>query len=91
MRYEWDKDKRLTNLEKHGLDLADADLVYEHQQKLTVPCKTTHEERWQDFAEIDGILAVLTCVYTRRNDAVRFISFRYASRKERKAYYGTDR
>lgn len=27
--YEWDEAKRATNLEKHGLDFADAQLVYE--------------------------------------------------------------
>jgi uncharacterized DUF497 family protein len=34
-----------------------------------------------------GFLAVLTVVYTNREDATRIISFRVASQKEREAYY----
>ena len=89
MIYEWDENKRLVNLEKHGLDIADADLVYEDPKKITIQSNTATEERWQDFSEIDGNLVVLTCVYTLRGEIVRFISFRYASRKERKVFYGT--
>jgi uncharacterized DUF497 family protein len=88
MKYEWDENKRLLNLEKHGLDFEDADLVYESLNKLTLRCATTSEERWQDIAEIDGNLFVLSLVYAYRADAVRFISFRYANIKERRLFYG---
>ena len=36
MEYEWDKVKHESNLLKHGLDFSDADLVFEHPDKLTV-------------------------------------------------------
>ncbi len=91
MIYEWDENKRAINLGKHGLDFASADLVYESPTKLTLPCKTETEERWQDIAEIDGTLLVLSLVYVYRADAVRFISFRYANNKERKLFYGKHR
>lgn len=88
MKYEWDENKRLSNLEKHGLDFDDADLVYESATKLTLPCTTESEDRWQDIAEIDGTLLVLSLVYVYRLDVVRFISFRYANIKERRFFYG---
>ncbi|MGB4598456.1 MAG: BrnT family toxin [Trichlorobacter sp.] len=88
MDYEWDENKRRINLEKHGLDLADANMVYEAENKLTLQSRTAEEARLQDIADIDGNMLVLTCVYTLRSNAVRFISFRHASRKERVLYYG---
>ena len=87
MKYEWDENKRLLNIAKHGLDFEDADLVYESPNKLTLPCATATEERWQDIADIDGNLFVLSLVYVYRSDTVRFISFRFANIKERRLYY----
>ncbi len=86
MRYEWDENKRQANLEKHGLDFDDAGLVFESADKLTLSCVTKTEQRWMDIANVDGNLLVLTCVYTVRAKAVRIISLRHASRKERELY-----
>lgn len=91
MIYEWDETKRRANIAKHGYDLADGDLVYEAPGKVTIDSHRSHEHRWLDLAEIDGELAVLTLTYTRRGEAVRFISLRPASRKERRIYHGENR
>ena len=83
--YEWDERKRSANLEKHGLDFASADLVFESETKVTnVSGKGGGEVRFVDYAEIEGVLLAL--VYTLKDDAVRIISFRPAKRKERRAY-----
>lgn len=87
MTYEWDENKRRLNLEKHGLDFYDADLVYEAPDKLTVPCAHSSEERWQVIAEIAGELVVLSLVYVYRREIIRVISLRPASSKERSLYY----
>ena len=34
MTYEWDENKRCLNLEKHGLDFYDADLVYVYRREI---------------------------------------------------------
>ena len=88
MVYEWDESKRLKNFEKHGYDLADGQLVYESPNKITVESHRPHEHRWSDIAEVSGELVTLTLTYTLRGDAVRCISLRKASRKERSLYYG---
>ena len=87
MIYEWDERKRTGNLEKHGLDFADAWKVFEASVKVTlpVPHPESGEVRWIDIAEIAGVLLVL--VYTVRGDSVRNISFRNAKRKERRIFY----
>jgi len=83
--YEWDERKRMANLEKHGLDFARADLVFESERKVTsVSGKCGEEARFVDYAEVDNV--VLALIYTLRDDTVRIISFRPAKRKERRAY-----
>jgi uncharacterized DUF497 family protein len=84
IEYEWNEDKRLSNLERHGLDFRRAYLVYENPGKLTLKSRYSHEPRLVDIAEVEGRAMVL--VYTLRRDAVRCISFRYAKRKERRMF-----
>ena len=84
--YVWDEAKRKSNLKKHGLDFADAYLVYENPDKCTYDASREDEYRLMDIAlaVIKGRL--LTLVYTEGEDEVRVISFRHASREERKQY-----
>jgi uncharacterized DUF497 family protein len=48
----WDEAKRKTNLEKHGLDFADANLVYENPSKITFQSPRKGEARKQDIAMV---------------------------------------
>ncbi len=84
--YEWDEAKRETNLRKHHLDFWVAHLVYESLEKITYRLKSGREARLLDIALVEMKGAVLALVYTMRNGNVRFISFRFASRKERRRY-----
>ena len=84
--YEWDEAKREANLRKHRLDFWVAHLVYESNEKLTYRLKSKVEARFLDVALVEWKGAILSLVYTIRNGNVRFISFRYASRKERRRY-----
>jgi len=91
MTYEWDENKRRINLEKHQLDIAQGKRVYEAADKFTFGSHRSHELRWCDVAMIDGELMSLTLTYTFRGEAVRFISLRKASRKERRLYHEQNR
>ncbi len=84
--YEWDEAKREANLKKHGFDFDDADLVYSNPNKLTFPERARGEARWRDVALVRLNGLVLALVYTVRGYNVRIISFRKASRKERRIY-----
>jgi uncharacterized DUF497 family protein len=84
--YEWDEAKREANLRKHGLDFWAAHLVYESPEKLTIRLKSEQESRFLDIALVELNGAILALVYTIRNGNVHFISFRFASRKERRRY-----
>jgi len=82
----WDEAKRKTNLEKHGLDFADADLVYENLNKITFRSPRKGEARKQDVAMVEVRGRMLTLIYVERGTDVQVISFRVASRVEREVY-----
>ena len=84
MRFAWDERKRLSNLEKHGLDFFDVSAVFEAPY-IVVP--STHEGEEERFLAI-GVFAgrLVTVVYTTRSGAIRIISFRRARHEERRKY-----
>jgi uncharacterized DUF497 family protein len=84
--YEWDEAKREANLRKHRLDFRDAYLVYDHPDKITFRMQRGTELRFQDIALVEISGNVLSLVYVLRAGSVRVISFRYASRRERRVY-----
>lgn len=86
-RLTWDETKRRTNLQKHGLDFADAAVVLESRYRMDTSLLRNGEWRIQSVSYALGFLAVLTVVHTARGDETRVISFRRASREERETYY----
>lgn len=82
----WDEKKRLANLEKHQLDFVDAGRVFENTEKITIPSHRGGEERQLDLAFVEEMGMILAFVYVHRDEAVRAISFRIASRRERRLY-----
>ena len=84
--YEWDEAKREANLKKHGLDFRDAYLVFENPRKVTYRIQWRDELRFQDVALVEVAGGVLSLVYVLRGLNVRVISFRPASRRERRIY-----
>ena len=84
--FTWDEKKRQSNLVKHGLDFADAAIVYDNPAKMTGISVRQGEERYADIALVEIAGSILTLVYVPRNTEIRIISFRKSSRRERKRY-----
>ena len=82
----FDEAKRQTNLAKHGLDLADAGLVYHAPNKITLCSPRQGEHRLMDVAMVEIVSIVLVLVYVERDQDIRAISLRRASKQERKYY-----
>jgi uncharacterized DUF497 family protein len=82
----FNEQERQANLEKHGLDLADASLVYDAPNKITLISPGYGEERKQDIALVEIMGVVLALAYVERGEEGRAISLRRASRPERKLY-----
>jgi uncharacterized DUF497 family protein len=85
MNFEWDEDKRLANRAKHGFDFIDAPAVFAYPGLRARDDREDYgEDRWQWIAAVGSRTVVV--VYTERDEhTVRIISFRKASRAERRA------
>ncbi len=82
--FEWDENKRLANIEKHGIDFEDAIGVWE-DDVVEVPSRSQRgENRLVAFGVLEG--RIIAVVYTDRGGARRIISARRASRSERENY-----
>ncbi|MDJ0903920.1 MAG: BrnT family toxin [Xenococcus sp. MO_188.B8] len=86
IEFEWDEQKRLSNLQKHGIDFIRACQIF---SGFTVEFEDNRydygEGRYIAVGETNG--QILTVVYTYRGDAIRLISARKATRYERNIYY----
>ncbi|BAU14267.1 hypothetical protein LEP3755_48130 [Leptolyngbya sp. NIES-3755] len=85
MTYQWDNNKAAANLNKHGIDFADAVSVFADDLAITVTDDRFEEERFITIG-IDAFGRILVVVYTMRDDEIRLISARKATRQERTQY-----
>jgi uncharacterized DUF497 family protein len=85
MDLEWDDAERRANLEKHGLDFADAaDLDWDRATVIEDARKAYPEPRYWAFAMRGLRLHVVT--FCRRDKNIRVISFRKANDRETRRY-----
>ena len=85
MVYQWNRDKAAANLRKHGIDFADAVSVFSDDLAITIPDERFEEERFVTIG-VDAFGEILVVVYTMRDDEIRIISARKATRQERQQY-----
>ena len=85
--FEWDPDKDATNREKHGVSFVEASSAFFDPLSSTI-VDTGHSGEEERFRLIgltsSGRLVVVT--HTDRGEALRLISARLATRRERKTY-----
>jgi uncharacterized DUF497 family protein len=87
LEFEWDADKAKTNLKKHGVTFEEASSVFADPLALTIPDPqhSVEEDRFVTLGESHRS-RLLVVVYTDREDRIRIISARVATRQERKHY-----
>jgi hypothetical protein len=89
MDFEWDEAKRRANIEKHGIDFADAMEVFDGRVIVTEDVRRDYgEQRFRAVGEFDG--EIVQIAYTWRGTRRRLISVRRAGRSDRTAYYASD-
>lgn len=83
--FEWDENKRLLNIAKHGVDFADAIQAFADPKQFTYRSATPpQEQRYVCVGMVQGrLIAVVT---TLRGEKLRIISARAARRNERDWY-----
>ncbi|MBR6711756.1 MAG: BrnT family toxin [Selenomonadaceae bacterium] len=83
---EWDNKKAAINKQKHGISFETAALVFTDENRIERrdDRHSQDEDRWQVIGMVNDVLFV---VFTERGEAVRLITARAATPKERSEYY----
>jgi hypothetical protein len=87
MKFEWDGNKAVSNLAKHGVLFDEAKTVFDDPLYVDFydPDHSDDEERYLIVGESNrGRLLIVS--YTERKDSIRIISAREVTRSEREAY-----
>ncbi len=87
MEFEWDSNKATRNLQKHGVSFHEAATVFGDALSMTFldPDRSVAEDRFITVGlSLSGRLLVVA--HTDREDRVRIISAREATRREKKFY-----
>lgn len=85
--FEWDEDKAKANVEKHKISFEEAATVLSDPFSVTIydPDHSADETRFIDLG-MSNKERLLVVVYTERQDKIRIISCRRATRTERSKY-----
>ena len=86
--FEFDERKSRRNLEKHGVDFVEAQLLWRDPDLLEIPARTTDEPRFLLIGRIRG--KHWSAVVTPRGDSVRIISVRRSRAEEVALYEGKE-
>ena len=87
MHFEWDPEKARANVAKHGIAFDEAIVCFLDPLSVTI-LDPDHSEGENRFVLIgqSSLGRLLVVVHTDRGDAIRLISARRATRRERQAY-----
>lgn len=85
--FEWDEAKATLNGKKHGVSFEEAKTVFNDPLAMTIsdPNHSDEEERWLDIG-LSGAGNILVVWYTERNETIRIIGCRHATKSEMRAY-----
>ena len=87
MKFSWDRSKGRRNHAKHGIGFDLAKRVFSDPFAIEFldDRQDYDEERFVIIGVVDGL--VLYVAYTQRNDTIRIISARRATKFEQEAYF----
>lgn len=90
MQFEWDEEKNMINIQKHGFGFETALHVFADENRIEYydEYHSGEEERYITIGMVDNVLMVIMVVYTERDDKIRLISARKATKREKEDYYG---
>ncbi|MGL4608516.1 MAG: BrnT family toxin [Trueperaceae bacterium] len=86
MTFEWDEEKNVNNIEKHGFDFADAWQVFQTPMLIASDTREDYgEDRYVGIGLLQARIVVI--VFTEPEpDTIRVISLRKAVKHERSKY-----
>lgn len=87
--FEWDENKERINKQKHKLSFTTALQVFRDDSRIE-KYDTAHsidEDRYIAIGMVGDTAIIVTVSYTPRDEAIRIISARKATKQERGLYY----
>ena len=85
MEFEWDDEKRLSNLDKHGFDFERATELFDGRPIIQVLSTHQLELRYKTTGKMDDVF--ITAIWTPRGNVIRLISVRRAHDDEERTYH----
>jgi uncharacterized DUF497 family protein len=86
MTFTWDESKHKINLNKHGIDFANAKAVFAGATFTFEDDRFPYgEQRFITIGMLRGVVVVIA--HTEQNDQIRIISMRKATKNEQKIYF----
>ena len=86
MSYEWDERKRRSNVKKHGIDFIDVPEVFDGDVVLLPDERFDYgEARFIAIGLLKSVVVVIA--YTERDENIRIISARKATKNEQIYYF----
>jgi uncharacterized protein len=87
MEFEYDHNKSVSNLEKHGISFDEAQKIWNDSFRIEIPARTSDEKRSLVIGNIEGI--IWSAIITIRENSTRIISVRKARKNERQIYFSS--
>lgn len=86
MEFEWDENKCQSNINKRGIDFIDAQKIFDYDTVIIEDNRFNYgEQRLIALGLLKG--KVIVVVYTERNDIIRIISARKATKNEQQIHF----
>ncbi len=87
LTFEWDEKKADENLRKHGVGFEEAKTVFNDPFSVTIndPDHSSDEQRYIDIG-LSSKARLIVVSYCERDETIRIISSRKATRKEQREY-----
>jgi uncharacterized DUF497 family protein len=86
MNFTWDETKRQANLQKHGLDFADAEKVFSGPMVLFEDLRNDYgEQRMIGIGQLESLVVLI--VHVETDEQIRIISMRKADSDETDLYF----
>ncbi len=84
MKFEYDPQKSQGNSQKHGIDFEEAQFLWDDENRLEIPARTTDEPRYLVVGKIKS--KFWSAVITYRGESIRIISVRRSRAEEIELY-----
>ena len=86
MKFEWDEQKRLINLQRHGIDFADVRTIFDRERYTIIDNRFDYGEvRFFTLGLLNG--RVIAVAHTETDEVIRIISARKANKYDQRKYF----